>query len=93
MGKRYEHATNASMLRAIEESTGRQFNDSERRLIVRGPDEHDLVNSGLEETMVGAYNEILDIRRKRNIPTLRAAAFVDAIDKVARSYAELGIFP
>lgn len=93
MGKRYEKATNASLLRAIEESTGRQFTDSERTLIVRGPDEHDLVNSGLEETMVGAYNEILDIRRKRNIPTLRAAAFVDAIDKVARSYAELGIFP
>jgi len=93
MGKRYEQATNATLLRAIEATTGHQFTDVERTFIARGPEEHDLVNSGLEETMVGAYNEILEIRRKRNVPTLRAAAFIDAIDKVARSYMELGIFP
>ncbi|HWP44384.1 MAG TPA: Glu/Leu/Phe/Val dehydrogenase [Blastocatellia bacterium] len=93
MGKRYEEAASRNMLRAIEVATGHQFSDSERTFIARGADELDLVNSGLEETMVGAYQEILEIRRQRNTPNLRTAAFINAIDKVARSYMELGIFP
>jgi glutamate dehydrogenase (NAD(P)+) len=34
--------------------TGKPFDEADRRLIVHGPDEVDLVNSGLEETMIGA---------------------------------------
>jgi glutamate dehydrogenase (NAD(P)+) len=93
MGKRYDEAAGRNMLRAIEVATGHQFSDSERSFIARGADELDLVNSGLEETMVGAYHEILEIRRQRKTPDLRTAAFVNAIDKVARSYMELGVFP
>jgi glutamate dehydrogenase (NAD(P)+) len=93
MGKRYDESAGRNMLRAIEVATGHQFSDSERSFIARGADELDLVNSGLEETMVGAYQEILEIRRQRNTPNLRIAAFVNAIDKVARSYMELGVFP
>jgi glutamate dehydrogenase (NAD(P)+) len=65
-----------------------------RKSLVRGPDEEDLVNSGLEETMISSFRQI---RRAQianpNIPDLRTAAFVVAIDKIARSYLELGIFP
>jgi glutamate dehydrogenase (NAD(P)+) len=93
MGKRYDEAAGRNMLRAIEVATGHRFSDSERSFIARGADELDLVNSGLEETMVGAYQEILEIRRQRKTPDLRTAAFVNAIDKVARSYMELGVFP
>ncbi|HET9529619.1 MAG TPA: Glu/Leu/Phe/Val dehydrogenase [Blastocatellia bacterium] len=93
MGKRYDEAAGRNMLRAIEVATGHNFSDSERSIIARGADELDLVNSGLEETMVGAYQEILEIRRQRRISNLRTAAFVNAIDKVARSYMELGVFP
>ena len=56
--------------------------------------EEDLVNSGLEETMVGAYNEIREtLKSNKKIPDLRTAAFVTAINKVAESYYALGIFP
>jgi len=63
---------------------------------VRGADEEDLVNSGLEETMISALGQMRAIQqRDRRIPQLdlRTAAFVSALDKIAQSYLELGIFP
>jgi glutamate dehydrogenase (NAD(P)+) len=53
-----------------------------------------IVNSGLEETMAPAYHEILETRRQcREVQNLRTAAFFNAIENVARTYMELGIFP
>jgi glutamate dehydrogenase (NAD(P)+) len=94
MQKRHEQANELSMLKAIEEATGRKFTDADRERIAKGPDEQDLVNSGLEETMIAAFHELLKTKRTTNgIPDLRIAAFVSAIHKVARSYMEMGIFP
>jgi len=94
MGKRYQETMEHRMLRAIELATGKQFSDSDRSAIVRGADELDLVNSGLEETMAVAYHEIRNTRlRYPKIKDLRTAAFLNAIEKVARAYMELGIFP
>ncbi len=94
IGKRYEQASELRMLRAIEVATGKKFSETERELLVRGPDELDLVNSGLEDTMVMAYQRLREIwKRDTRVPDLRVAAFLDAINKVAISYAELGIFP
>jgi glutamate dehydrogenase (NAD(P)+) len=94
MGKRYEEAEERRLLQAIEAATGHRFSDAERAKLVHGAEELDLVNSGLEETMAVAYQEILEVKRsKPQIGSLRTAAFVNAIEKIARSYAELGIFP
>lgn len=94
IGKRFDQAAFGSMVSAVEEITGRTLTEHQRSLIVRGADEIDLVNSGLEETMSNAYNEIRDIWKTRpDVGDLRTAAFVSAIDKIAVSYAELGIFP
>jgi glutamate dehydrogenase (NAD(P)+) len=61
---------------------------------MHGPDEVDLVHSGLEETMIAATQEVLAAwRANPQIPDMRTAAYVVAINKVATSYAELGIFP
>ncbi len=57
-----------------------------------GASEEDLVNSGLEDTMVGAYQEIRDSAR-RHKTDLRTGAFVSSIDKIAKGYKQLGIFP
>ena len=92
--KRSEEAAERRMLGAIETATGRPFSDAERARFVGGADELTLVNSGLEETMATAYDQLLETRRRdAKIPDLRTAAFVTAIDKVAQSYMELGIFP
>src|SRR6188474_920221 len=94
MQKRHEQANELSMLKAIEEATGRKFTDADRERIAKGPDEQDLVNSGIEETMIAAFHELLNMQRQtKGIPDLRIAAFVSAIHKVARSYMEMGIFP
>jgi glutamate dehydrogenase (NAD(P)+) len=94
MENRYREASQFRMFAAIERATGRTFTDDDRRSVVKGADELTLVNSGLEETMVGAYREIREARaRHRGMTDLRTAAFLVAIEKVGRSYAELGIFP
>ncbi|MDZ4724302.1 MAG: Glu/Leu/Phe/Val dehydrogenase [candidate division Zixibacteria bacterium] len=94
MSKRFDEGTNTRLLDAIENITGRRLSQEERRLIIRGADEIDLVNSGLEETMYNAYDVIREVKKsKKKIPDLRTAAFVSVIDKIAVSYAQLGIFP
>jgi glutamate dehydrogenase (NAD(P)+) len=94
MEKRFTENMNTHILGQIEELTNRQVGARERQLIVHGPDEVDLVHSGLEETMITATHEIMDAWRKNpQIPDMRTAAYVVAINKVGTSYAELGIFP
>ena len=61
---------------------------------VKVTDELAIVNSGLEDTMIVAYQEIREmLRRQPQMGDLRTAAFVMAINKVAIVYEELGIFP
>jgi glutamate dehydrogenase (NAD(P)+) len=94
LGKRYEEASNRRILKAMELSTGHRFTETELGLIARGASELDLVNSGLEETMVTAYHNMIETRRRHTkMPNLRTAAFFNAIEKIARTYMELGIFP
>lgn len=94
MEKRFTENLNTHILGQIEELTGKTVSDKERSFIMHGPEEVDLVHSGLEETMITATKEIMDIWHKNPaIPDMRTAAYVNAINKVATSYGELGIFP
>jgi glutamate dehydrogenase (NAD(P)+) len=94
MEKRLDEGGEARFVRALETLTGNTLTDEERRLLIRGAEEEDIVNSGLEETMIVAYHAIRDtFKREGGISDLRAAAFRVAIDKIARSYLELGVFP
>ena len=94
VAKRFEEGASERMLAAIEKATGRDFPADERQRIARGADEIDLVNSGLEETMIGAYRQLREMMREDvRIKDLRTAAFLNALRKVATSYLELGIFP
>ena len=94
MGKRFEQSAFDRMMHTVERLTGKTLSAAEREEVVHGADEVDLVNSGLEETMITAYQHIHEVwKSDPRIPDLRTAAFVDAIDKIAVSYMELGIFP
>jgi glutamate dehydrogenase (NAD(P)+) len=94
MSKRFEEASNLALLNAVEKLTGKQLTREEKLAVSHGGDEIDFVNSGLEETMVNAYNAVRQIRVSNpRIPDLRTAAFINAIDKIAVSYMQLGIFP
>ena len=94
MEKRFRENKNMHILAQIEELTGKVVSPEERLAIMRGADEIDLVHSGLEETMIGATQEIMEIwKANPTIPDMRTAAYVNSINKVATSYVELGIFP
>ena len=92
--KRFTENANIHILKQIEDLTGKKVTESEKLIIAHGPDEIDLVHSGLEETMITATREIMEIwKANPAIPDMRSAAYVCAINKVGTSYAELGIFP
>ena len=93
MEKRFEEKAARQILNAIEHATGTSFSDSEINDFARGADEIDLVNSGLEETMVKAFNEIREIKQRHAGIDLRTASMVSAIDKIARVYKHRGLFP
>jgi len=94
MEKRFTENMNAHILGQMEELTGKTVHDKEREFIMHGAEEVDLVNSGLEETMSAATREIMDCwKNNPQIPDMRTAAYVVAINKVGTAYAELGIFP
>jgi glutamate dehydrogenase (NAD(P)+) len=92
--KRFAENLNGHILGQIEELSGKKVSQKERDFIMHGPEEQDLVHSGLEETMITATREIMQIWKDNpSIPDMRTAAYVSAINKVAHSYNELGIFP
>ncbi|MGZ5242497.1 MAG: Glu/Leu/Phe/Val family dehydrogenase [Bacteroidia bacterium] len=94
MGKRLEEMNFKRVVDAIETGTGKSIGEKERQLIIHGAGEEDLVRSGLEDTMVYAFHEIYEIKKgNKNIPDLRTAALVSAINKVAASYLSMGIWP
>ncbi|MEI7471003.1 MAG: Glu/Leu/Phe/Val dehydrogenase [Chitinophagaceae bacterium] len=92
--KRFAENLNGRIINQIEELSGKSVNQKDKNLIIHGPEEEDLVHSGLEETMINATREIMEIwKNNPSIPDMRTAAYVSAINKVAVSYNELGIFP
>jgi hypothetical protein len=92
--KRFEQGSNSRIVEAIEELTGKKLNAVEVDKIIKGPDEIDLVRSGLEETMINSYHAIRnEWKSNAACKNLRTAAFVVAINKIASDYLALGIFP
>lgn len=90
--KRYNSMNNERLLDAIE-STGGNISHELKVELLQGGEERDLVVSGLEGVMTRSYHEIRDLKMRKGADTLRKAAFINAIDKIALSYLELGIFP
>ncbi len=94
MEKRFEEHAFRRLLEAVETATSRKFTEEVLSALSRGADEKDLVYSGLEETMSTTYQELRGIQKTYDGKAdLRTAAFIDAIDKVALCYNDMGIFP
>jgi glutamate dehydrogenase (NAD(P)+) len=94
MEKRFEERAYRRLLNAVEKLTGKSFGEDDLAMFAAGPSEEDLVNSGLEETMVTSYQRIRETRRfLKDEPDLRTAAFVVAINMICGTYGDMGIFP
>jgi glutamate dehydrogenase (NAD(P)+) len=93
MERRYDEMRGQHLLGAMENLTQKQVPDWMRREIVKGAGELDLVRSGLDDTMRQAYQEMSEtLHGNAKVDDFRTAAYVVAINKIARSYYDLGIY-
>jgi glutamate dehydrogenase (NAD(P)+) len=90
--RRYDETRAMHQLTALESVTGQQVPDWMRKEIVQGASELDLVRSGLDDTMRAGYREISEVMAQSDeIRDMRTAAYVIAVDKIARWYRMQGI--
>jgi len=94
MSRRFEENSNLNLVNTVESITGITLSPNQRASIIKGASELELVNSGLEDTMIRSYHEIRNtFKDSGKIDTLRTAAFVGAINKITVSYQNLGVWP
>jgi glutamate dehydrogenase (NAD(P)+) len=94
MQKKHEEEHNADIAALLEKMTGKKMDEMERKMFTKGPEEVDLVNSGLADTMAKAYSTIRQQWKNGNGQyDMRTAAFIVALNKVGSDYAQMGIWP
>jgi glutamate dehydrogenase (NAD(P)+) len=92
LGRRIDEARGDYIVQAIESMGGASVPANLAASIKHGAGELDLVRSGLDDTMRGAYQQIREAYIEREeVTDLRMAAFVVAIEKIARSYCAMGV--
>lgn len=92
MDRRMDEMRGERFIEVIETMVGRPVPVSLAAKLKHGAEELDLIRSGLDDTMRKAYQEIREVwHRRANVPDLRTAAYVVAIEKIARSYQEMGL--
>ncbi len=90
---RLEAQRGERLISAIEEVTGKKISQAILRELTSGADELDLVQSGLDDTMRFAYLQMREqMFSDDKVDDLRTAAYMIAIEKIARSYRHSGIF-
>ena len=93
MERRYDELRSHQYAAMLEEVTGNKISDGLREKMIYGAEEIDLVRSGLDDTMRTAYQQLRETMQGNDkISDLRTAAFVNAIDKISRSYLDIGVF-
>ncbi len=93
MERRYDEMRGAHMLSAIQTMTDQPIPEWIQKELVQGADELDLVRSGLDDTMRLSFQQIkvvLDSNDK--VDDYRTASYVVAIDKISRSYLDIGVY-
>jgi len=92
MERRFAGSSVRRVLNAVEELTGAGFDPQLVQELAVGASEHDLVRSGLEETMVSGFHQMREAAGRWKTDN-RSAALAVAISKIAVAYEERGIFP
>jgi len=92
MQRRQQENQFEMLIQGVESMTGQSFPEADRKSVLSGATEINLVRSGLEDTMRVAYEAISAAwNDKDNVPDLRTAAMMIAVDRVAKSYVSIGI--
>ncbi|MDC1292784.1 Glu/Leu/Phe/Val dehydrogenase [Amylibacter sp.] len=92
MQRRQQASSNYILVEEMERLIGKPVSEDFKNKFFKGAGELELVRSGLEDTMCTAYQQMHDTwRSNENIDSLRTAAYVLALTKVADSYRALGL--
>ncbi len=91
MNRRYEENRGRDIVNVINQISDKKISQKNVETIVYGAKEEDIVNSGLEDTMRIAFQEIKDLKNKHKLSDYRTAAYGIAIKKLEKSYLELGL--
>jgi glutamate dehydrogenase (NAD(P)+) len=90
LNKKWDEQGKQRLVDLVAKEAGRLLTESERRNIIHGAEEHELVYSGLEDTMVSAARETHTTAMKKGVDH-RTAAFLNAIHKIAAVYEGSGM--
>jgi glutamate dehydrogenase (NAD(P)+) len=95
MQRREEEARGRMLIDELEATIGKPLGAEFKAKFINGSDELALVRSGLDDTMRGAYGNMRKVWHERRVQDpevdLRMAAYIIAIQRVADSYAALGL--
>ncbi|MEM6704510.1 MAG: Glu/Leu/Phe/Val dehydrogenase dimerization domain-containing protein [Acidobacteriota bacterium] len=97
MQRRQEEARHQLLINELEELSATHdlkwtLTEGFKQKYLRGADELQLVRSGLDDTMRSAYQAMREVWRSRSdVPDLRTAAYLIAIERVALSYQSKGL--
>ena len=97
MERRREESRNQLIVNELERlskssNVNWQLTPNFKEKYLKGASELELVRSGLDDTMRGAYNDMAEVwRRRADVPDLRTAAYLVSIRKVAASYKNKGL--
>ena len=93
MQRRYDEQQGEAILEMVEKLTGQQVPFDLRKRIADGADELALVRSGLDDSMRMAFQELRQVRNNNDkISDFRTAAYVVAVEKISRTYLDVGIY-
>lgn len=90
MNKKWDERARSKVVALVEENAGRALTEAERKAIVHGAEEADLVYSGLEDTMIQACQETRQTAELKKVD-FRSAAYINAIQKIAAVYEGSGM--
>ena len=93
MTSRQQSINNRKLLSAMESLTTRRFTEDQILEFSNGAREIDYVFTALAETMTRAYNDVHNCWKSNSLPDMRTAAFYFSINRVAKAYETMGIFP
>ncbi|WP_069300740.1 Glu/Leu/Phe/Val family dehydrogenase [Neptunicoccus sediminis] len=92
MQRRQEEERHRLLINELESVTGHQLSETFKQRYLNGAGELELVRSGLEDTMRGAYQSMREVWHARSdVSDLRTAAYLVSIGKVASSYRAKGL--
>ena len=90
MEKRYQEHKLLELIKLIEKTTNTKTDPELINTIVHGADEIDLTNSGLEDSMRNAFNEILNIKKQIK-KSFRESAYYLSLKKLRKFYTKEGL--